>query len=165
MEEKWSRLGTLLTQLIELYTAMLDLGRKKREVLIQSKVQELDEITRSEEALVRQVAKLEQTRGELLAELAAVLSLTGEVSLQRLYAHAGPLRSKKLAEQGEKLTGLLEELKGLNGQNMQLIQQAMQFIDYNVNLLTRAVSDPTYGPKASAPGGKGTNRSWIDAKI
>jgi len=164
MQEQWAQLGRLLDQVNELYTAILELGRKKREILVQGKTAELENITRDEEFLVRQVGKLEMERSELLRRLTRFYKLPQDISLQQLYGQAEPEAGQRLAKQGAKLTSLLNELKTVNGHNMQLIQQAMQFIDYNVNLLTRAVSDSNYGPPVGGGKPQTANRSWIDAK-
>lgn len=161
----WDKLVAVLDQTVELYQAILDISRRKREILIAVKPQELEALTKQEEALILQVGKLEATRGKLAGELAAASGVSADgLTLAAMQQLAGPAVADRLGKIAGELARIMEELAPVNQLNAELIQRALGYINYNINLLTRSTAGPTYAPR-----GKGNNeaqiRKLVDRKI
>lgn len=165
MKANWEKLIALLTEMIGLYRAILELSRQKRELLIAVKPQELEAVTKQEELLILQVGKLEAARGRLTQEIAVASGRkSAALTLAELKELAGPAESEKLEAIAADLDRIMQELAPINQLNADLIQRALGFINYNLNLLTQSAAGPTY-----APGGRNVQdspqRKLVDRKI
>jgi aspartate aminotransferase-like enzyme len=79
VKDNWEKLVVLLTELVDLYRAILNLSKQKREALIAAKTQDIDTVTRQEELLILQVGKFEAARGKLMRQIADSHGLDVEV--------------------------------------------------------------------------------------
>lgn len=165
MSKQWENLFLVLDDILNLYHAILTLSKRKKDILIAANAPELEKITKQEELLILQIGKLDEARNRIIAELFQTLEVTEEpFSLSRLKALAEPEGAKKL----EAFQGQLEKLNGellpLNQLNTELLQQALSFINYNINILSQSTVGPTYAGKGkteqTAPA-----RTMFDAKV
>lgn len=146
----WEKLVTLLGEMVELYKAILELSRQKRDMLIAVKPQELESVTKQEELLILRVGKLESTRGKIMQEIAAAGGVTVEgLTLAKMQEMAGPDIAPRLAGIATEFDSIMHELAPVNQTNAELIQQALGFINYNLNLLTQSATGPTYAAKGT----------------
>jgi len=165
VKDNWEKLVVLLTELVDLYRAILNLSKQKREALIAAKTQDIDTVTRQEELLILQVGKFEAARGKLMRQIADSHGLDVEVlTLSKMQELAGAEYSERLAKVAEAFDKVLGELAGVNEQNTELIQQALGFINYNINLLTRNTASPTYAPQNQG-GQTAQARKLVDRKV
>ncbi|HWR06976.1 flagellar protein FlgN [Sporomusa sp.] len=161
----WDKLIILLNQTLELYQALLQLSRKKRDILVEAKPQELDLLTNQEEVLIIEAGKLETKRLTLTREIATAVgsATSGVVAWSAMIDWADSDTAdklKKLSEEFEQVTG---ELAKINEINTKLIEQSLDFIKYNINILSQSVVGPTYAPKGqTAP--PGSSRSILDTR-
>lgn len=165
MKANWDKLIALLTEMVGLYQAILGLSRQKRELLIAVKPQDLETVTKQEELLILQVGKLESARSRLTQEIAVASGRTSvALTLAELKELAGPLEAERLEAIAADLDRIMQELAPVNQLNAELIQRALGFINYNLNLLTQSSAGPTY-----APGGRSTQenrqRKLVDRKV
>lgn len=161
----WSKLVVLMTDITDFYQTVLELSQKKKEALVAAQVGELDRITRQEEALLLESGKLEAAREKLVEEIAVAHGLkSSELTLTKAQTIAGPKVAGQLQGLEERLAGIIGELAPLNKLNTELIQQSLDFVQYNLNLLSQNAAGTNY-----APGGQGESaprpRTLIDAKV
>ncbi|HWR45790.1 flagellar protein FlgN [Sporomusa sp.] len=160
----WDKLIILLNQTLELYQALLKLSQKKRDILVEAKPHDLDLLTRQEEVLIIEAGKLETMRLTLTRELAAAAGLApGETAWSALIECADSETSNKLKALSEKFDRVTRELVEINELNTKLIEQSLDFINYNINILSQSAVGPTYVPKGqTAP--SGPSRSILDTR-
>lgn len=165
MKDNWEKLVVLLTELVDLYRAILNLSKQKREALIAAKTPDIDTVTRQEELLILQVGKFEAARGKLMRQIADSHGFDVEVlTLSKMQELAGAEYSERLAKVAEAFDQVLGELAGVNEQNTELIQQALGIINYNINLLTQNTASTTYAP--SNQGGQTAQaRKLVDRRV
>lgn len=165
MKANWENLFTVLGEMTGLYRDILDLSRKKRDVLIAVKPQDLEAITKNEEVLILQVGKLEAARGKIMQEIASAGKIDVDtLTLTKLKELAGPDEAKRLAAVTAELAGIMADLAPVNQINAELIQQALGFINYNLNLLTQNTAGTTYAPRGTGQQ-EPQMRKLVDKKI
>ncbi|MDR7866327.1 MAG: flagellar protein FlgN [Sporomusaceae bacterium] len=161
----WDKLVILLDEMVSLYGAILELSRQKQDILIAVKPQDLEAVTKQEELLILQAGKLEAARGKLLQQLAAADGVAvQDITLAKMKELAGPEAGARLDKIAAEFERIMAELAPVNKLNAELIQRALGFINYNINLLTQSATGPTYAPK-----GKNTQetqvRKLVDKKV
>ncbi len=162
-QELWENFAVVLQETLDLYQALLRLSIHKREVLIAADAPVLEKLTRQEELLVLQVAKMESLRKGVQSQLAKVYAISpDELTLSKAGTLAPASVADRLTTIGKEFEAVSGELMPLNQSNARLIEQALTFVNYNVNLLSRNMAGPTYAPQGQA--GQSAVRSMIDQK-
>jgi FlgN protein. len=166
VKELWENLIQVMTEMLSLYQAILALSQEKRSTLIAAKAQELENITKREEAIVFQVARLEKLRINIIEKIGAAQGMNAETNTLsgiKKFADADTVRQvEQLTRSFDKV---LKELLPLNQQNTTLIQQALTFVNYNINLLAQSSSGATYAPQGKDREQNAPVRVLFDQKI
>jgi len=165
MKDRWDELLAVLSNMLSIYQAILTLSQQKHEILVAAKSHDLEIVTKQEEILILQVGKLEDQRGKLVSELMANHGITeGQFSLAELHKIATPTVVEQLENFGKEFTDIMTAMVPINKENTDLIKQALGFINYNINLLSKTVVGPTYAAKGQAD--KQTiQRTVFDARV
>lgn len=166
MKEKLDRLVVLLAELLNLYQGILELSKKKRSVLVSGgNPQELEGITKQEEILILQIGKIEKIREGIIREIIASEKLNcKQLTLSQIQSVADEDTAEQLGQLSDKLKVIADELTTLNEVNTRLLQQAMNFINYNINILAQHTSDSTYAPQGQS-GKQAQARTFFDQKV
>lgn len=155
---------------------LLDFAREKKNLLIEGKVSELEDLLKREEEVVVKSGKLEGVRENIQKELREKLEFAEDdparddpVLSDYIEASEGEER-QKLDKLYEELTIVIAELKELNRQNNQLIQQSLEYVNIALDLYTSAEKDPgTYSKDLKDGKDKGddgkTRRNILDKRI
>ncbi|SDF79530.1 flagellar protein FlgN [Sporolituus thermophilus] len=161
----WEQLIAVLSEMVALYQALVRLAEEKRAVLVAGNAPALEAITRQEELLIIQAGKLESLRASLIGRIAAAHGLSPEdLTLAKVGELADGQASERIVALGGELRAALERLAPLNQLNTQLIEQALKYIQYNINVLTQAAAGPTYTPPQGA-GQPAARRTILDTKV
>lgn len=161
----WNDLVSLMAETVEVYRVILELSRTKKKVLVAASVGELSELTKQEEHLVLQIGKLEAARKKLIGDLASAYALSvKQLTLTKIKELADADTTKKLDELGTELSAITGELDRLNKMNSQLIQQALNYVNYTLNLLTQSTVGPNYAAKGADEAAP-RSKALIDAKV
>ena len=151
MRELWRELIAALTETLALYRHMLELSENKKDVLVRGKPVELEAINREEESLLLQGKELEHRRAKATAGLVTACGLANAApTLDELADAAEPDDAEQLLTLKTAFAAVLKELTRLNAVNAKLTEQALAFVNYNLNLLTRRQAEPTYAPAGVA---------------
>ncbi|CUH94439.1 hypothetical protein P22_0505 [Propionispora sp. 2/2-37] len=164
MKELCARLTALLAEILEVYRTILTLSQRKKDTLIAGQVKELEEITRQEETLILQVGRLEKERQQVMAEIRQVNGLQDEeLTLVQVKDLVDASTAGRLETGSEELRSVLRDLKSMNELNTKLLQRAIAFVDFNINVLAQHSVGPVY----AAQGQNGTSvqeRTLVDRK-
>ncbi len=153
----------LLGKQIGIWEEIISLALEKQQVLLEGDVIRLNEVVAREEMLIRDAGYLEQQRFEAFAKLAGSLNLPITSTLKEIVARCPKELGDTLEQSGTVLTGLLERMKGINSQNVSLIQQSLDLIQFTMESLVVSRQPPTYNPQDKK---QKTNTSFlVDAKI
>jgi len=166
MNEVWGNLLTVLTESVTLYNDLLLLGEEKRRALVEADTAELDAITRREELRILDGTRLEERRAKATAALATRYHLTDKkIALSRLAEVAEPVMADQIRALGAELDVVVNQLVRLNETNAALIHQALNFVHYNLNLLTRSQAETTYVPNGGRKANGGASSVILDRKV
>lgn len=165
MNEKWEELLAVLGKMLSIYQAILRLSRQKYEILVAAKSQELTKVTEQEEILILQIGKLEEYRESLVAELMALHGIEeGKFSFNALNKIAQPAVVERMESLRKDFGEVMKEIGPLNKLNTELIQQALGFINYNINILSQTAVGPTYAAKGQN-NEQAPKRTAFDARV
>lgn len=165
MNNNWQKLSATLTEMVDLYDVLLELGKKKQAALIAVRTEELDSLTKQEELVIIKIGKHETARIKLAESIAAAAGLSADVlTLEQMQELAGPEISGQLEKAAADFDRIVAELAPLNERNADLIQQALGFINYNLNLLAQSAAGPIYNSDGNS-GQESQARKLVDKKV
>lgn len=145
-------MASLMENLIEVleqecieYEGLLDLSQKKTPIIVSGNLEQLQKITDDEQEVVIRLNHLEKDRMEVTADIANVLNR--DVNSLRLanlieMLAARPAEQQKLAMAHDKLQSLANELKRVNEQNKELLANALEMVEFEMNLLQASKRAP-----------------------
>ena len=166
MNTHWGELRTVLAESVTLYKDLLLLGEEKRQALIGANTAELDAITRREEMRILEGTRLEERRAKATAALATQYNMADKKpTLLMLADAADPDTAEKIRTVGAELDTAVKQLVRLNDTNAALIHQALHFVQYNLNLLTRSQAETTYVPTGGRKATGGSAAMILDRKV
>lgn len=120
------------------YENLLTLSMKKTPVIVSENLTELAKITDEEQIIVSRINHLDHQRNEAVNDIANVLNKDVDnlkiVDLIRMLA-ARPQEQEKLAAVFDKLQDNVRSVKRINEQNRTLIQEALEMVQFNMNVL------------------------------
>lgn len=146
------QLVEILAEQSERYEELLGLSLEKRDVIIANDVESLQKINHLENLIISQNQKLEKKRQDLVADMAIVLNETEEsLTMTRMIElMKGKEEEQMLTEARDRIKKILDELREVNQQNGDLVQNALEYIEYSTNLMRSSMSHQpaTYLPGA-----------------
>ncbi len=153
------------------YENLLTLSMKKTPVIVSEDLAELARITDEEQIIVSRINHLDHQRNEAVNDIANVLNKDVDnlkiVDLIRMLA-ARPDEQEKLAAVFDKLQDNVRGVKRINEQNRELIQDALELVQFNMNVLqamNKAPETANYNKGAYKTGDMiGANHKAFDAK-
>lgn len=141
------------------YKDLLELSNKKKVIVVEGKVSELDNIVKVEQNMIFDLGQLEKLREQELQKLCGMLGVDGKVNVSELNKHISQRSAEKLMELQKNLENTISELQNINNINGQLIQQSLDYIEYSVNMVTST------GPTNSVySGSKGSDKGLENKK-
>lgn len=161
----WENMVCVLQEMLAVYENLLLLSQKKRDALVAAQVQQVEEFTHREEALILEAGKLENKLHGIVQDMSQTYGLTPQdVTMAKLLEKAEADIYEQLTAINEKFSLTAAQLQSVNKINTSLIEQALTLINYNINLLTQSTASPVY-----AAGGKRTedakSKTIFDKKI
>lgn len=127
------------------YEQLLGYSLKKTPIIVAGKPQKLEQITEDEQIVVNRIQKLEKERQKTMEEIAAVINR--DVTTIRLpdiirILERRPEAQKQLAEVYDKLKQTVHHVERINNQNRELIANALEMVEFDLNLLQAARKAP-----------------------
>lgn len=165
IEHQFEQLIEILEEMNRVYEGMLKLSVKKKDIIVQGKVSELEKIVKTEQTLVIEAGKLENKREEIITEISKEIGInTAEVTIKQLEKRSGKRHAKNLKECRNKLVKTLDELKSQNELNSNLIKNSLDYIDFSLNLFSNINSDSGSYVK-NGEIGKPEKKNLFDVKL
>jgi len=127
------------------YEGLLALSQKKTQIIASGNLEDLQKITDDEQELVGRVSRLDKKRVEVTADIANVLNKDVEKmklsSLIEMMA-GRPGEQAELAKVHDRLQSAVRELQRVNEQNRELLTDALEMVEYEMNLLQSLKAAP-----------------------
>ena len=127
------------------YEKLLGLSMKKTPVLVSGDLDELAKITDEEQIVVSKINRLEQKRQETFTDVANVINkdvktlMLGDL-VEMLSSR--PVEQQKLAKVHDRLKAAVYEVKRVNEQNRELIENALEMVEFDMNMLQAMKTAP-----------------------
>ncbi|MBE5854551.1 MAG: flagellar protein FlgN [Lachnospiraceae bacterium] len=164
-------LEEILTRETTEYEGLIELSRQKTSVIVKGDIEALQKITDEEQITVAKINRIDAEREKAMKDVAAVLNMdVHELKLSDLLQvlERRPTERQKFAEVYDRLGKALREMKQVNNQNRQLIENALEMTRYELNMLQSMRSAPetaNYGANAMSDGLiMGSTQGSFDAK-
>ena len=127
------------------YEGLLSISRRKTPIIVGGDLDELQKITDEEQDMVNRLNALERRRMEVTADIATVLNrdVTKLTLTNLIDMLAGrPAEQNALAEIHDKLHRTVRELKRVNEHNSSLLKDALEMVEFEINLLQASKQAP-----------------------
>lgn len=127
------------------YEGLLNLSQKKTPIIVGGNLENLQRITDEEQELVDRINRLDKMRMEVTVDIANVLNKdVNTLKLSNLIAMlAGrPAEQKALAEANDRLLVTVRELKRVNEQNKELLDNALDMVGFEMNMIQALKAAP-----------------------
>ena len=161
----------VLGQESEEYEGLLALSQKKMRIIAGANLEDLQKITDDEQEVVSRLNRLEKRRIEVAADIANVLNKDVEtMKLTNLIEmlSARPAEQAALAAVHDRLNSVVRELKRTNEQNSELLEEALELVNFEMNMLQAYKAAPetaNYTRSAYNSGAQmGVDSGGFDAK-
>lgn len=153
------------------YQNLLELSEAKTPVIVSGNLDELARITDEEQLIVGRINKIEISRQEVFADIANVINkdvktllLTDLIEM----LSKRPEEQQKLAKVHDSLRSVVRAVKRVNDQNRELIKNALELVQFNLNMLQSMKAAPetaNYNRGAYSTGTQmGVDQVGFDAK-
>ncbi|MBD5462826.1 MAG: flagellar protein FlgN [Lachnospiraceae bacterium] len=127
------------------YENLLGLSMKKTPVIVAGELEELAKITDEEQIVVNKINRLEQKRQEVFSDIANVINKDVDMLMLKDLVEmlsTRPEEQQKLARVHDRLSTAVHEVKRVNGQNRVLIQNALEMVEFDMNMLQSMKAAP-----------------------
>lgn len=145
-------MASLMETLIEVlnkecseYEVLLELSQQKTPIIVGGNLEELQKITDEEQVVVSRIHNLEKKRTEVTADIANVLNKdVNDLKLSNLIGmfDQRPAEQKQLAWAHDRLQQSVRGLQRVNEQNRELLTNALEMVEFEMNLLQAAKTAP-----------------------
>lgn len=149
-------LRTILEKELAVLIELKNLSFNKTDMIINNHIRELEETTKKEETLINEMAILEEEREGLLDTWGVAIDTSISDVIERL-----PEDNKGLIKIKDNMHEVMSELSLRNKLNNDLIKENLDWIDFNMNLITSIHTGPGYGKENKNPSGN----SIFDRKV
>ncbi len=127
------------------YENLLGLSMKKTPVIVAGNLDDLAKITDEEQNAISRINHLEQKRQEVFTDIANVINKdVNTLMLPDLIdmLSTRPQEQQKLAKVHDKLRTVVRDVKRVNEQNQELIQNMLEMVEFDMNMLQAMKAAP-----------------------
>jgi len=141
----------IMNEQCERHSELLGLSHEEKDAIIQNDAETLQKLIQLKQIVISQNNRLEKKRLSLVSDIAEVLGQTNKnPNLGELIALLeGQKEQAMLREVGERLRKVVYELKEANDSNRELLQIALDYVNYSINALSTIVPEPSTMPIAN----------------
>ena len=149
----------------EIYQDILDLSLKKKQAIIDGDVKNLEKIVTKEKALAMSLIKLDNIRVRIVNEILKENGVDSVENITELSEYIDPMSKEKILKLKSKLNHVINKVKNENELNKDLVEQQLDYIQFNIDLMTNVdLGSNNYSKEANDNVKKG-RKNLFDAKI
>jgi len=138
----------------ELYEALIDLAKQKKDCIVQNQLNELTLVMAKESRLLKKMSEAEHARTQAILALQRALGISrGEPLTLTEVARMVTSPEDKTAIEGwiDRLLEQAAKLRELNDLNQALTRQALDFVELSLDLLTGVPEQAVYQAPSQTP--------------
>ncbi len=135
----------VLEEQVSLYEELLVLSKEKKKAIINNNIDLLQQITSAEVVITNKTQKLEKDRMESVSDIALVLGKSEkDLTIYKIIELVNTDEDKaKIKNVADKIKKVIDELKIENDNNHALLKTALDYIDFNLNVIRSAQGEIT----------------------
>lgn len=121
-----------------LYADLIPIQEEKIRAIVANDLDALRRLSNDEQRLVDEVGNLEKKRVRVINDVATVLGkVSGTMNLEQIIQtlKRQPKEQKQLQELHDRLRRTVARLQELNIQNKKLLNEALEMVEYNMNVI------------------------------
>lgn len=149
-------LETILEKEVTTLMSLKDISFEKTDIIINNHIQELEQMAKKEESLINEIGLLEKERERLFDTWGLAIGTPISDVIEKI-----PEDNKMLIVIKDKMRDIFEELQLRNKLNNDLIKENLDWIDFNMNLITGMQTPQNYGKDNK----KSSTNSIFDRKV
>ncbi|MBQ8147400.1 MAG: flagellar protein FlgN [Lachnospiraceae bacterium] len=160
----------VLEQECIIYEDLYKVSDTKTQVIVKGDIEELQKITESEQNVIDKILVLEKRRQGIVDNIAVVLNQKANAmtiaDIVRIMENQ-PEFQKPLSELHHRLREVVMKLQQVNAQNRDLLENALEMTEFNINILQTAGQAPetaNYDKKSYSGDMLGVAYSQFDSK-
>ena len=158
-------LVNVLKQEAAIYEELLAMSKDKTDVIVKGKIQELEQMVKSEQEYILKLSGFESQREALVDRLSDIKDTKAEeLTISAITQMFAGKEAEELLNVQQKLMETIKSLSETNELNEKLIQSSLEYINFTISLMTTAGDDDnSYDTNASIKAPK--SKSLLDMKI
>ncbi|MBU5676655.1 flagellar protein FlgN [Alkaliphilus sp. MSJ-5] len=125
----------------DLYTQVLKLAEEKTKVIVAGDIKVLEDITKKEQQYIMNMGTFEKIRRSILTNIAEELNVEAITTVSELILFVEEDAGNKIDQLRNNLLETIADLKVVNEGNEKLINQSLQYINFNLEVLTHSPED------------------------
>lgn len=134
----------------EMYSNVLKLAEEKTKVIIRGDIKTLENITKKEQQFIMTMGTFERIRRSVLTNMAEELNIEEISTVSELLLFLEEGVGNSIDELRNELLKTISDLKTVNESNEKLLNQSLQYVNFNLEMLTHSPEDGNrYSNKAS----------------
>lgn len=147
-----------------LYRQLFSISESKSDIIINGEIESLQAAIADEQRLAADLNKLTEAREQIVGQIGKKTGkAVKDVIVTDIISELPEEQAKKLSAVKDKLKDTISKLKAQNALNKKLLQNALDYVDFSLALLTESVPQTTqYDRKGYEPGRK--SRVILDIK-
>jgi flagellar biosynthesis/type III secretory pathway chaperone len=136
-EELWEKMARFLEQEAEAYADLVTLGKKKQEALLKGAISDLEKVVRAEQVLIGRTGRIEEKRWKLQQEVSSIVNKpASEINIGDMISMSQSPHRELLFSSRDSIRNSIEQIRGLNDVNSELINQSLAYVNFMLNALT-----------------------------
>lgn len=170
-------MASLIEELIDvleqeciIYEDLYNVSDTKTQAIVRGDIESLQKITEDEQNVIEKVLVLEKRRQGIVDNIAVVLNQRSKVmtiaDIVRIMENQ-PEFQKPLSRLHQRLRTVVTKLQQVNGQNRELLENALEMTEFNINVLQTAGQAPetaNYDKNSYSGDALGVTYSQFDSK-
>lgn len=165
MSEFVNQLVMALEKEEEIYQDILEFSIKKKQAIIDGDVKALEKIVNKEKALAMSLIKLDNIRIRIVNEILKENGIDSVENITELSEYIDVSSKEKILNLKSKLNHVIKKVKNENNLNKDLVKQQLDYIQFNIDLMTNIdLGSNNYSKEANDNVKKG-RKNLFDAKI
>lgn len=148
----------------KLYGQLYSIAENKTGFVVKGEVENLQALVGKEQKLAGELNKLQDVREQILEQIGKAIGKNPQqLTLSEIAAQLAGEQAERLAGIRVRLKETIDKLTAKNNLNQQLLKNALEYVDFSLNLLTQpAPQTNQYGRKGIETGTQG--RGILDIK-
>jgi len=160
-----NELINILTREVEIYQEVLKISKDKTELIVEGKINELDNMTKMEQAFVIDIGKLETLREKVVKGLSDDIGLNpSDITISEIINHLDKEQAQELEICKNNLLSIINEVKTVNDLNSKLIQNSIDYINFSINVLS-SIPETNNNYSNTGDAKEGMQRNYFDVKL